>query len=296
MPAWRRATKLNRRAMVGASAATLVGITACVGEAEQAEMTAVPATNTAPPRSTPTLETPATPATPPASIARESGTAATTVANGYTLVTSPRLPLFGIGADQLPPLMSGEILDWQTVGSAVSLPVEWIALAGGEKLQVEPIDSVQTYDELAAAMVDRPGGVAIVPLDQVDFRVNVLSIDGSDPLRDRESGPDGPINRIGVVGDIVPGRNVGIKMRTYGDYTYPFRDVAAELASYDLTIANLEGNLSQTIPPPEDPNTFDFVCDPAMIKGFELAGIDAVSLANNHTTWNESGWGVQALL
>jgi poly-gamma-glutamate capsule biosynthesis protein CapA/YwtB (metallophosphatase superfamily) len=33
-----------------------------------------------------------------------------------------------------------------------------------------------------------------------------------------------------------------------------------------------------------------------MIAGFQLAGIDAVSLANNHSVYNNEGWGTQGLL
>jgi poly-gamma-glutamate capsule biosynthesis protein CapA/YwtB (metallophosphatase superfamily) len=33
-----------------------------------------------------------------------------------------------------------------------------------------------------------------------------------------------------------------------------------------------------------------------MLDGFSLAGIDAVTLANNHSVWNDEGWGVQGLL
>jgi poly-gamma-glutamate capsule biosynthesis protein CapA/YwtB (metallophosphatase superfamily) len=33
-----------------------------------------------------------------------------------------------------------------------------------------------------------------------------------------------------------------------------------------------------------------------MIDGFKMAGIDAVSLANNHSRWNSAGWGESALL
>jgi poly-gamma-glutamate synthesis protein (capsule biosynthesis protein) len=33
-----------------------------------------------------------------------------------------------------------------------------------------------------------------------------------------------------------------------------------------------------------------------MVEGFKLAGIDAVSLANNHSRWNSAGWGDAAFL
>jgi poly-gamma-glutamate capsule biosynthesis protein CapA/YwtB (metallophosphatase superfamily) len=95
----------------------------------------------------------------------------------------------------------------------------------------------------------------------------------------------------------VPGRNVGAKMREYNDYTHPFLKVAAELNSYDITFANLEGNLSANIAPPTERNTFSFIADPAMTEGMRLAGIDAVSLANNHSRWNDNDlWGDSAFL
>lgn len=290
----RSGSRIDRRAVLSGMAASVVGLAGCAADAADPPATAAPATATA---ASPTAAKPVDASTPvPARASQAANLSASTLRDGQALVTSPRLPLFGVGADQVGPLLAGEIEDWQAVGCGVSLPVEPVALEATVPEGMTPVETVVDYEALVAALDARSGAVAVVPLDVVDFRVNVLSVDGVDPLRHRATGADGPISRVGVVGDIVPGRNVGIKMRTYNDYTYPFHDVAAELASYDLTIANLEGNFSQTIPPPEDPNTFDFICDPAMIQGFRLAGIDAISLANNHTAWNESGWGVQALL
>ena len=88
-----------------------------------------------------------------------------------------------------------------------------------------------------------------------------LAVDGFDPVRNGQF--DEPTMRIGFVGDIVPGRNVGIKMREYNDYTHPFHRVAAILSSYDLTIANLEGDLSDDLPVPTEGATFDFVASTA---------------------------------
>ncbi len=218
------------------------------------------------------------------------------VPEGMALVTSPRLPLFGIGSEQLEGILRGQIVDWAEAGSPARLPVEVLAIEGQEPAGTTPTATFPDYDALVAGFADHPGGVALVPLDQVNFRANVLSVDGVDPLRDGSDDGGGPILRIGVVGDIVPGRNVHAKMAFYGDFTHPFLEVADTLASFDLTIANLEGNLSATLPQPADIHSFSFVSDPAMIDGFKLAGIDAVSLANNHAHWNSEGWGAQGLL
>ncbi|MFL5758653.1 MAG: CapA family protein [Thermomicrobiales bacterium] len=216
------------------------------------------------------------------------------IADGQALVTSPRLPLFGVGENDIAPLLSGQVADWSDVGSGESTAVTPLALDGQVPAGAQPAKTFADYEALVAALTNTPGGVAIVPVNQVDFRVNVLSVSGFDPLRDQQGGE--PVIRLGFVGDIVPGRNVNNKMVAYGDYTHPFHKIARELSSYHVSIANLEGNLSSNITPPTDAHTFAFVSSPAMIDGFKMAGIDAMTQANNHSTWNSEGWGVQGLL
>ncbi len=221
------------------------------------------------------------------------------VPEGMALVTSPRLPLFGVGPDDPARLLRGEVADWRAVGSAVAMPVAPLVLAGEVLPGAAPVATFPDYEALVAGLDERRGGVALVPIEAVDFRVNVLAVGGHDPLRHGDVGGE-PAIRIGVVGDIVPGRNVHLHMVEYGDFTRPFHKVAPHLAGYDLTFANLEGNLSDSLPQTveADPNTFTFVSSPAMTEGFKLAGIDAFTLANNHSVWNEDewGWGVQGLL
>jgi poly-gamma-glutamate synthesis protein (capsule biosynthesis protein) len=150
------------------------------------------------------------------------------------------------------------------------------------------------YDELATVLANDIGGVALIPVDVVDFRVKTLIVGEDDPLA--VSATNGGALRIGIVGDIVPGRNVHLHMEQYGDFTRPFHRIAPLLHSFDVMVANLEGNLSATLPQPADPHSVSFVSNPAMLEGFALAGIDAVTLANNHTVWNSENWGVQGLL
>ena len=99
-----------------------------------------------------------------------------------------------------------------------------------------------------------------------------------------------------MIGDIIAGRNVHLTQERYGDFTHAFSKVANHLSTYDVTIANLECNLSDSLGQPENPNSFSFVTSPALTDGIKMAGIDAVSLANNHTVWNDEDWGVQGLL
>ena len=299
--------RVDRRAvLLGAGALAVAAASAAIGRG-------APGNGSPPPRpavravgiaeSTPPSTPTAPVASPPARRVRISiGTAPVPtpaprggVPDGMALVTSPRLPLFGVGPDDPVRLLRGEVDGWRRVGSPVSLAVEPLALKGEAFPGAQPIATVADYDALVAALTERPGGVALVPLDEVDFRVNVLSIGTADPLRDREDDGE-PTLRIGVAGDIVPGRNVHQHMVKYGDFTRPFRKVAPLLSGYDLTFANLEGNLSSTLSQPADPHSTAFVSDPSMLDGFKLAGIDAVTLANNHSVYSDEGWGLQGLL
>jgi poly-gamma-glutamate capsule biosynthesis protein CapA/YwtB (metallophosphatase superfamily) len=216
------------------------------------------------------------------------------VPEGMVLVASPRLPLAGVGPDDPWALLTGRVTNWSEVGSAVQLPVHPLALAGVMPGGFRAERTLESYEELAAALSADHGAVALVPEEMVDFRVQSLVVGGDDPL-DKTVGGQAAV-RLGVVGDIVPGRNVHLHMVEYGDFTRPFLRVAPLLRSFDVTVANLEGDLSETLLQPEDPHSVSFVSSPAMLEGFALAGIDAVTLANNHSVWNDEGWGVQGLL
>jgi len=304
-PATPQGRAVNRRRLLAGLGAAGVGAAgvAAVGLGRPAPPAAPAAGGATPtgspfasPAATPVPATPlATPAASPA--AARFRRAAAPVPDGMALVTSPRLPLFGVGPDDPARLLAGRVDDWREVGSPVRQPVEPLALAGAAEPLARPVATLDGYEALVEALASRPGGVALVPVEEVDFRVNVLSVAGLDPLRD-DPPTDAPTLRLAVIGDIVPGRNVHAKMVAYGDFARPFRAIAPHLAGFDLTIANLEGNLSSTLPQPPDPHSFSFVSDPAMIEGLRLAGIDAVGLANNHTVWNApaEAWGLQGFL
>ncbi|MDQ3855031.1 MAG: CapA family protein [Chloroflexota bacterium] len=87
-----------------------------------------------------------------------------------------------------------------------------------------------------------------------------------------------------AVGDIMLSREVLRKMQSYGDYRHPFLHTAGLLRSADLTVANLELPLSDNVLPAADPHTMTFVAPTKAAEGIRWAGIDGVSLANNHTT------------
>lgn len=83
-------------------------------------------------------------------------------------------------------------------------------------------------------------------------------------------------------GDIGLVRDVNARVIEKNDPTYPFTGIADYLNHADLTIANLEGPLIKKCP--TILTGFKFCGSQINTKGLKFAGIDAVSLANNHST------------
>jgi poly-gamma-glutamate synthesis protein (capsule biosynthesis protein) len=92
------------------------------------------------------------------------------------------------------------------------------------------------------------------------------------------------------VGDIMLSRGVGRRMVAENDFTYPFQLIRDTLAAADLTFANLECPVSDV--GKEKGHLYSFRADPRAIEGLLAAGIDVVSVANNHMY----DWGPEALL
>ena len=103
---------------------------------------------------------------------------------GMAMVSSPRLPITGIGSQDAADIFSGTITDWEAAGSPVSLPVELLAIEGLVPQGAPEKETFPAYEDLAAQLSNRPGAAALVPIDQVDFRANVIAVDGFDPLRE----------------------------------------------------------------------------------------------------------------
>jgi poly-gamma-glutamate synthesis protein (capsule biosynthesis protein) len=90
--------------------------------------------------------------------------------------------------------------------------------------------------------------------------------------------PDGSIT-IAAVGDVMIARRVTTLMEQHGAM-YPFELVAPLLQDADLTIANLENTLTER--GEEQVKAYVFRAPPRFASGLVEAGVDAVSLGNNH--------------
>jgi poly-gamma-glutamate synthesis protein (capsule biosynthesis protein) len=85
---------------------------------------------------------------------------------------------------------------------------------------------------------------------------------------------------IAMLGDVMLGRLVNERLHTAGP-EYPWGDTLSVLDAADLRVANLECVLALD-GAPEPGKVFHFRSDPKNVKSLRRAGIDIVSLANNH--------------
>lgn len=83
-----------------------------------------------------------------------------------------------------------------------------------------------------------------------------------------------------VTGDIILGRMVNFRMVQKNDFTLPFQKTADLLKTGDLTLANFESPLVSNCKPTGE--GMIFCGDTRGVEGLKFAGIDVVSLANNH--------------
>ncbi len=225
------------------------------------------------------------------------------------------LPITGVTALDLERLLRGQVQDWAEVGALSSQPVVPLlpqtdppspfAVPAGRSLS-DPV-------ALSQALAANPGGIALIPREWVDPSMRTLWVDGQDPLleevplllrrlvlawspevpevaveavqalgRRQSLRPIPPMIAIAMAGDLQPGRAVRRESQARGE-NWPFQRIAPLLRRADLAVANLEGALSDNIPPPADPMTFYFVGTGGFVRALSSAGVDAVSLANNHS-------------
>jgi poly-gamma-glutamate synthesis protein (capsule biosynthesis protein) len=98
-----------------------------------------------------------------------------------------------------------------------------------------------------------------------------------------------PTSTLIFVGDIMLSRNIGKKMENLGDWEFPFKKIKKYLSEADFAFGNLESPISDK--GSNQGSIYSFRADPRAVLGLQTAGLDAVSLANNHI-WD---WGVDAL-
>ena len=217
------------------------------------------------------------------------------------VVTSPRLALTGVSQEQAEQLLRGGITDWAAVGAGLTLPVEPLALGDIRLEGARPVETYDDYDALVAGLEEHPGGVALVPVETVDWRVNVLAVDGIDPIRSTVVPAGYPFGQqlIAAVAADQPEEIDNAVQRAFARLGWPHRapvitrigvagDIAtnadgAELASLapliaslDLTIGNLGSGTSAATPTASTPAASSG--ESALASALADAGFDVISL------------------
>jgi poly-gamma-glutamate capsule biosynthesis protein CapA/YwtB (metallophosphatase superfamily) len=84
-----------------------------------------------------------------------------------------------------------------------------------------------------------------------------------------------------ALGDIIPARDVYTHSKRQG-YAYPYLKIAERSQAYDLTVTNLEATVADSQTYGEGAGMMTFTAPAKALDGLQTAGIDGVSLANNH--------------
>ncbi|OGY09049.1 MAG: hypothetical protein A2782_01000 [Candidatus Blackburnbacteria bacterium RIFCSPHIGHO2_01_FULL_43_15b] len=84
-----------------------------------------------------------------------------------------------------------------------------------------------------------------------------------------------------LTGDIMLGRSVMATSLSKNNPNYPFEKVAGTLQRADVVFGNLENPIVANCP--RSDSGFKFCADPKMVAGLSFAGVDVVSIANNHS-------------
>lgn len=184
-------------------------------------------------------------------------------------------------------LVAGRVSGWEALGEPraplrLITGAEAVAAAGS----VVPV-AASDGDAVRAVERDRDA-LAVVRADAVRPTVRALTISGRHPVRTPgdyplmvPGPPPGRAVTMIVAGDVMLARRVGQSMERSGDYTAPFRLTAERLAAADLAVVNLENTLSRAGSPTQGADSF--AADPRVVAGLRKAGVDLISLGNNHT-------------
>ncbi len=140
------------------------------------------------------------------------------------------------------------------------------------------------------ALVALLGGAGCMPAESPPSEPSPSASDTptapeSMPTRAPSSSPTAPAGEPGIVtinavGDLMLERDVIDLMDRYGAL-YPFEVVRSLLADADITVANMEGTFTDR--GVAAGKKYTFRTPPRFARGLADAGIDVVSLGNNHT-------------
>ncbi|HLF08097.1 MAG TPA: CapA family protein [Dehalococcoidia bacterium] len=164
----------------------------------------------------------------------------------------------------------------------LSASVGFAACRNGYEREASPPEAAvqQTTQLLAPSPIppDTPTGAFIEPSGTP--RLTLADIF---PPRDLSALPLDPtrLRTLIATGDVIPARYTDVVMRSRGDdFLYPVAAIKEATADADLTVINLEAPLIDGCP--YHASGFVFCGRPGFIAALQAAGVDVVTLENNH--------------
>lgn len=131
---------------------------------------------------------------------------------------------------------------------------------------------------LVAALLG--AGAVYAPVFPIKKVLPLVASSINEPMTEEKPAPKETVLMFG--GDAMLSRVVGSKTVASGDWSWPFAHISSTLAAADLTIINLESPFTIGGNHLVKTGSFSFNADPMMARGLVSAGVDIVSLANNH--------------
>ena len=212
-------------------------------------------------------------------------------------VVHPTRPPATLSLEQAYELLAGRASSWRGIdgrGARLRIVLGPAAAARAAALWLllgrapDSIDIASSEATAVAGVSADPAALGVVSGDALSPAVRAASVGGIDPVREPARYPlhipsataPGPVTTAIAFGDIMTSRTVDKKIRASGDFLSPFRLVAGALQQADLAFGNFEGTISHDAHP--QPGGTRFVSRPGVVAGFTYAGIDFLSLANNH--------------
>jgi len=189
--------------------------------------------------------------------------------------------------EELVSIYEGVIDKWDELRQQMSRPIN-LYTADPKGLEDAGLPAgkagmLATWDEVVTRLESEPGAMALLPVRKVRPSVRVLS---RPMLPDGRPARELPVRTIAIAGDVMLGNWIQImgraKWMVAGEQGYPFSYTSPLLRAADLAVVNLECVASEG---PRAGGIFgiQFRAGEASLDLVREAGIDLVSLANNHT-------------
>lgn len=194
-------------------------------------------------------------------------------------------------------LVTGALSDWRALdgrrasvrlvlgpAAAARLAGAWLLLGQGPKV----LHIAGSEQDAAVAVARDPAAIGLIAGEALSPSVRAATLAGLDPVRAPArypvaipgTGPAPAVTTAIAFGDVLTSRTVDRKMVAAGDFRSPWLSVGKRLAAADLAFGNFEGTISDDAAP--RPGGTQFVSRTRVVEGFLYAGLDFLSLANNH--------------